>query len=99
MKISAENAVIISRILERYYIYADKFMSSGFNLHPESLRNKNLFIETADDLNLIATVYPAFSGGRSIQDGVGTRMKNSQLPNPKISNSWELLPEAPPIEE
>ena len=88
MKISADQARIMARILERYYLYADRFMSSGFSTHPESLRNTNLFLETAEDLNLIATMYPAFSGGKSIQDGVSTRIQSSQLPDPGIKSSW-----------
>jgi hypothetical protein len=83
VKISSEHAAIMARVLERYYIYANKLMVSGFSTHPESLRNNNLFIETADDLNIVAIIYPIFAGGRSIQEAVDARVQSSLLPDPK----------------
>jgi hypothetical protein len=83
MKISSSQAAVMARILERYYIYADTLMVSGLGHHPESLCNSNLFVETADDLNLIAIMYPAFSGGITIQEAVNARVQSSLLPDPK----------------
>jgi hypothetical protein len=83
MKISSDQAVIIARVLERYYVYASDLMAKGFTIHPENLTNSNLFVETAEDLNLISIIYPAFSQGEAISEAVSRRIQASQLPDPK----------------
>jgi len=82
MKISSDDAMVIARVLERYMIYAQRFMEKGFNAHPESLRNQNLFVETAQDLALITKLYPAFAGGKDIAQAVQERIDNTTLPDP-----------------
>lgn len=99
MKISSDQAATLARILERYYIYADRFMSVGFGTHPENIRNNDLFVETAEDLSVIATLYPAFSGGMTILDGVNNRIQNSQLPDPRRHVGLRPVSQAPTEED
>ena len=98
MKISSNDADILARIFERYMIYAERFMEHGFGNHPESLRNTNVFIETAEDISVITKLYPAFTEGRTLSEGIRDRIESTQLPNPtpiNKSSSQLLLPEAP----
>jgi hypothetical protein len=81
MKLSSGEAFVIARVLERYYIYASRFMEKGFGTHPE-MRNTNLFIETAEDLTVISKLYPAFAGGKTIAAAVQERTDITTLPDP-----------------
>lgn len=98
MKVSATDSAVLARIFERYHIYVSRFMENGFNGHSESLRNTNLFIETAEDIAVISKFYPAFAEGKNIADGVAERIENTQLPDPghvkKNEKSLLLFPES-----
>jgi hypothetical protein len=96
MKISYDKAVIMARVLERYYIYATRFMEKGLSNHPESLGNKNLFVETAEDIALVTEMYPAFSGGKTIFQGVQDRNHSTLLPDPARKNSFHPVLERLP---
>jgi hypothetical protein len=82
VKISADDASVLTRVLERYMIYAERFMAHGFGTHPESLRNAKLFVETAEDIALVTKLYPAFSGGKPVHEGVQERVVATTLPDP-----------------
>jgi hypothetical protein len=95
VKISAEDASVLARVLERYMIYASRFMEHGFGVHPESLRNTKLFVETAEDIALVTKLYPAFSGGKPVHEGVQERVAMTTLPDPAGLPTKSLLDQYP----
>lgn len=97
MKISAADASVLARVLERYMIYAERFLEKGFNTHPESLRNSKLFVETVEDIALVTKLYPAFAEGKLISQGVRERVARTTLPDPSslVVKSQSLLDQYP----
>jgi hypothetical protein len=83
MKISALEAMILGRILERYYMFAEQCLEYGFNNHQERL-NKELFVETAEDLAIITKLYPELVQGQSIRDAVNARLSYCRVPDPFV---------------
>jgi hypothetical protein len=74
-------------------------MEKGFNGHPESLRNSNLFLETAEDMGVIVEIYPAFSGGKTIYQGIQERNDDTILPDPARRNSFHSIEHLPGPED